>query len=448
MMRLFTLLLTIAVCSTSQATPTVFVNVNVIPMTSETVLKARTVVVDAGVIQRIGDVDAVPVPEDALVVDGTDRYLLPGLAELHAHVPDVQAQNLDGVLTLFAANGVTTIRGMLGRPSHLELRETLMDSAVFAPRLVTSGPSLNGNTVDGTADARRQVRAQFEAGYDFLKLHPGLTADEFHAIAETANELGIPFAGHVPVAVGVRDALAAGMATIDHLDGYLAALLPTDRGTSGGYGGFFDVLLANDVDPDRIAALVAATAASGTRNVPTQTLFEFRVSATPAEEIVTWPEMQYVTPLTLRNWIAAKHRQYDERGFDAQTGARAIELRRRLILELHRSGAGILLGSDAPQVFNVPGFSAHRELVLLVESGLSPFEALETGTIAAAEFLGLNTGRVQSGRDADLVLLDANPLDDIKNSQRIHGVMLRGRWYSRAEISQRLARLSNANGGL
>ena len=99
-------------------------------------------------------------------------------------------------------------------------------------------------------------------------------------------------------------------------------------------------------------------------------------------------------------------------------------------------------------MFNVPGFSAHRELVLLVESGLSPFEALETGTIAAAGFLGLNTGRVQPGRDADLVLLDANPLDDVKNSQRIHGVMLRGRWYSRAEISQRLARLSNANGGL
>ena len=449
MIRFLTLLTAVGAASISQAAPTVFINVNVIPMSSETVLQARSVVVDdGGIIRQIGDVDAVPVPEDALVIDGTDRYLMPGLAELHAHVPDAQAQSLDGVLTLFAASGVTTIRGMLGRPSHLRLREALLDPAAFAPRLITSGPSLNGNSVDGAVDARRQVRAQFEAGYDFLKLHPGLTADEFHAIAETANELGIPFAGHVPAAVGVRGALAAGMATIDHLDGYLAALLPTDRGTSGGFGGFFDVLLANDADPDRIGELVAATVASGTRNVPTQTLFEHRVSATPGEEIVAWPEMQYVSPLTQRNWVAAKRRQFEERGFDAETGARAIELRRRLILELHRAGAGILLGSDAPQVFNVPGFSTHRELVLLVESGLSPFEALEAGTAAAAGFLGLNTGRVEVGREADLVLLDANPLEDIGNSQRIHGVMLRGRWHTRAEIAKRLSSLSNTNSGL
>ena len=124
----------------------------------------------------------------------------------------------------------------------------------------------------------------------------------------------------------------------------------------------------------------------------------------------------------------------DEKGFDAETASRAIELRRRIILALHEAGAGLLLGSDAPQVWNVPGFSLHRELDALVAAGLTPLEALQTGTIAAATFLGLDTGSVQEGKQADLVLLDANPLDDIAHSRRIHGVMLRGLWLSSASL--------------
>ncbi len=116
----------------------------------------------------------------------------------------------------------------------------------------------------------------------------------------------------------------------------------------------------------------------------------------------------------------------------------AVELRRRLILELHRAGAGLLLGSDSPQVFNVPGFSTHRELEALVAAGLTPYEALRTGTVAVAEFLGSKAGIVAVGRIADLVLLDANPLDDIGNSRRIHGVMLRGTWYAHGDLEQRL----------
>ena len=192
---------------------TAFVNVNVIPMDTERVVAGQTVVVDGGLITAIGGVDDVRVPPGATIVDGTDRFLMPGLGEMHAHVP-APGESLDRVLTLFAANGVTTIRGMLGRPSHLELREHLYADRVFGPRLITSGPSLNGNTVSGVADARRQVTEQHAAGYDFLKIHPGLSRDEFMAIADTANELGIPFAGHVPVAVGVEDALTSGMATI------------------------------------------------------------------------------------------------------------------------------------------------------------------------------------------------------------------------------------------
>jgi hypothetical protein len=216
-------------------------------------LPAQTVVVDKGRIVAVGSVDSVPVPEDVQVVDGTDRYLMPGLAEMHAHVPDSASPILDRVFSLFVANGVTTVRGMLGRPSHLKLRQDLLDGNVLGPRLITSGPSMNGNSVSSPADGASMVRAQHAAGYDFIKIHPGLTAEEYSAIATTANELGIPFAGHVPVAAGLQGALSADMATIDHLDGYLAAMMPADSDRSGGYGGFFGVLLAEQVVEERIA---------------------------------------------------------------------------------------------------------------------------------------------------------------------------------------------------
>jgi imidazolonepropionase-like amidohydrolase len=149
--------------------------------------------------------------------------------------------------------------------------------------------------------------------------------------------------------------------------------------------------------------------------------------------------MRYVPESTLNKWVIAKEQQLAERGFDPEIAALAIDLRRRLILALHDSGAGLLLGSDAPQIFNVPGFSAHRELDVLVASGLTPYEALRTGTAAVADFLESNTGVVAVGKEADLILLDANPLDDIRNSRRIHGVMLRGQWLPAAELEQRLA---------
>lgn len=431
-MRLI-ILLTLFAMPAAQAA-TAIVNVNVIPMTSQTVLEGQTVVIENGRITAVGPVDDVPVPEGADMVDGTDRYLLPGLGEMHAHVPAADSANLDRVLTLFAVNGVTTIRGMLGRPSHLELRADLLADRRFGPRLITSGPSFNGNSVSGAQNARDMVREQHEAGYDFLKIHPGLSAEEFNAIAETANELGIPFAGHVPVAVGVEGALASGISTIDHLDGYMAAMLPPHSGEAGGFGGFFGVMLANAVDIDRMDALVAATVAAGTWNVPTQILIEQRVDSTPVVDLQSRSDMRYMPRETVRNWGHSKANAQSQRDFDQAVADTAIEIRRDLIAKLYAANGRVLLGSDAPQVFNVPGFSAHLELETYVAAGLSPYEAIATGTTAVAEFLGLNTGTIEPGKDADLVLLDDNPLADIGNARRVNGVMLRGTWYSNADL--------------
>ena len=423
----------------SLAEPTAFINVNVVPMSSAVVIEQQTVVVDNGLITAIGPVDHVPIPKGSTVIDGTDRYLMPGLAEMHAHVPDADSSELDRYFSLYVANGVTTIRGMLGRSSHLGLRQGLNEGDVFGPRLVTSGPSLNGRSVSSASHARELVREQHAAGYDFIKVHPGLSSAEFEALAETANSLDMPFAGHVPVAAGVLRALELNMATIDHLDGYFAALLPASSDGSGGYGGFFDILLADELDSDRIVEIARATAAAGTWNVPTEVLIEQYVNATPVAELRNRPEMRYMPRETVQRWSDSKTEALVENGFDPKVAALAIELRRRLILELQRAGAGLLLGSDSPQVFNVPGFSTHRELDALVAAGLTPYEALSSGTVAVADFLGSNAGIVAVGREADLVLLNDNPLTDIRNSRRIHGVMLRGAWHSAAALERRIA---------
>jgi imidazolonepropionase-like amidohydrolase len=152
--------------------------------------------------------------------------------------------------------------------------------------------------------------------------------------------------------------------------------------------------------------------------------------------MVDWPEMKYMPADNVARWHSAKRELLDDANYHPDTAARAVALRQRLILELHRQGAGLLLGSDSPQIFNVPGFAIHRELEYLVDAGLTPFEALQTGTANPAEFFGRSGGFgvVQNGAEADLILLDANPLEDITNTRRIHGVMVRGRWLPRKEL--------------
>lgn len=421
------------------AESTVFINVNVISMTSETILDARTVIVTDGEIEAIGKVEDTPVPENSVVIDGTDRFLMPGLSEMHGHVPPMGSERLDRVLQLYVANGITTMRGMLGQKSHLAMRRALKKGELLGPRLYTSGPSLNGRSVTSPERAISMVEQQHAAGYDFLKIHPGLTRDEFDAMAATADRVGIRFAGHVPEDVGIERALEAGIATIDHLDGYMESLLRPHDDPSGGLSGLFGVFIADQADETKIGGIVAATVEAGTWNVPTDSLFRHWASSElDPEDMVDWPEMKYMPADTVTRWYRAKRDLLDDANYQPATAARAIELRQQLILALQRSGAGLLLGSDSPQIFNVPGFAIHRELEYLVEAGLTPFEALQTGTTNPATFFGQrdNFGVVKTGAEADLILLDANPLDDIRNTRRIHGVMVRGHWLSRNELDE------------
>ena len=442
-MKTLIVTLLLAFASVATAESIAFVNVNVLPMNSERVLVARTVLVSGDRIVAIGDVNATVIPDDATVIDGTDRYLMPGLAEMHGHVPGASSDSLDRVLRLYAVNGVTTVRGMLGQASHLPLRKRILDGEIVGPRLITSGPSLNGNSVADADEGSRMVRDQHAAGYDFLKIHPGLSFEEFSAIARTANELGMPFAGHVPEDVGVKRALSLGIATIDHLDGYMQALVIPHDDRSGGYGGFFGLFLANQVDESKIAEIADATVRAAVWNVPTQSLFEHVTSSEDPETMRNWPEMKYMPATAVDRWVQSKNELLGDNSYAPALAERAIEVRRKLLHELQRSGAGLLLGADSPQIFNVPGFAIHRELAMLVAAGLTPYQALCTGTVNPAVFFEMEDvfGTVEVGKVADLILLDANPLVDISNSRRVHGVMLRGRWLSQQEIATILKEL-------
>jgi imidazolonepropionase-like amidohydrolase len=426
---------------TPRPAPVVVRNVNVIPMDREEVLPRRTVVIRDGRIAAVASA-AAETPPGAIVVDGTGKYLIPGLAEMHAHVgsPEANAR----ILPLYALNGVTTARGMLGQPSHLALRDSLDGGLRLGPRLITSGPSFSGTGLT-PAEVRRRVREQAEMGYDLIKIHPGPSRAAFDALAATAGEVGLPFAGHVPSDVGLDRAIEAAYSTIDHLDGFMEALVPPDSEDAPAQGGFFGLDLTPHVDEARIPGVVARLREAGVAVVPTQTLMENWVNDLTGDELAARPEYRYWFGQQVEQWRAQKNERLEDPATPSPAHrARYIDVRRRLIRALYDGGVAVLLGSDAPQVWNVPGFSAHRELHLYVEAGLTPWQALRTGTVEVARHLGEEgrSGVIREGARADLILLDANPLDDIRNSMAIAGVVVNGRWVSGPQRERMLAELA------
>jgi imidazolonepropionase-like amidohydrolase len=429
---------------------TAFVNVTVIPMDRERRIPGQTVLVRGDRIVEIGPVARVNLPDGAVRVDGRGKFLIPGLAEMHAHIPGGQASDtvVERTLFMYVAGGITTIRGMLGHPRHLELRARAARGELLSPTIHAAGPSLNGNSIPDPAAAAKAAVEQKNAGYDLLKIHPGVSREAFDTLAATAKRVGIPFAGHVPEDVGIARAIEARYATIEHLDGYIEGVLKEGSPITAEQSAFFGINLGEHLDEAKLPALVEATKRAGIWNVPTQVLMENLFLAGSSKELARRPEMRYVAPENLAEWAETKDGMLAETNSTPESARRTIEMRRRLIKALHDAGAGLLLGSDAPQIYNVPGFSTHRELESLVASGLTPYQALETGTRNVASYLGTQkgTGTIEQGKRADLVLLDADPLADIRNTTRRSGVMVRGRWLPQAEIEKRLAAVAAAVG--
>jgi Imidazolonepropionase and related amidohydrolases len=288
------------------------------------------------------------------------------------------------------------------------------------------------------------VIRQKQQGYDFLKLHPGLTRAKFDSIATTAKEVGIPFVGHVSFGVGVWHAIASGYSSIDHLDGFIEGLVPGIERRTEQEAGLFGLFIAHEADTSRIPELTKALKEKGIWVVPTQALAERWLSPDfNGEAFRNDPNARYIKPAVVEQWITTKNNLVNNAQYNAERARAFVGLRRKLIKACHDTGVGLLLGCDAPQVFNVPGFATHQELAYLVKSGLTPYEALRTGTVNVATYLRIpDSGIIRKGAVADLVLVGANPLDNIEATQDIKGVMLHGTWLSREYLDRELKKLA------
>ena len=436
---------------------TAFVDVSVVPLDRDGVLERQTVVVSGDRIVAVGPSASTRVPAGATRITGRGRYLMPGLAEMHAHVvggnnPNHEQLNRD-ILFLYVANGITSIRAMLGAPNQIPLREQLRRGEVLGPTMYVSAPSLNGNSAPNPDTAAKLVRAHKGAGYDFLKIHPGLSLETYDAIARTAREVGITWAGHVPAAVGLRHALAAGQSGVDHLDGLLEAATPDSvlqRLRNGPALPFADFV--NSVDPARFAAIAGEIRAARSWQVPTILVWEnlYSQAETP-EQMAERDEMKYASRQARANYVAQKHdmiRQQRGAGITPEAAARYLTLRRQALKALADADAPLLMGTDSPQLFMVPGFALHRELGIIAAAGVSPYRIYESGAKNVARYVAEKLGQdgsfgtVAVGNRADLVLLEANPLESVANLTRRAGVMVRGRWVSSAEIDRGLAQLA------
>ena len=411
-----------------------FVNVSVIPMTGEGLLRGHTVIVQGDRIVDLGLPSQVSVPEGAERIDGTGRFLLPGLAEMHGHIPPPTQPDseIENVLFLYVANGITTVRGMLGYENQLDLKERAVRGEIVSPNLYLAGPSFSANSISSPEEAERRVRKQASEGWDLLKIHPGLTRDEFDAVARTARETGMRFGGHVPADVGIAHALDEGQETFDHLDGYETYVVD-DTG---------------NVDENLLREIVRRTVEAGAWVVPTMELWETILGANDLHELISFPELRYTAPAQVRSWTQAYEGRVANPSYDAGVAARAAASRLRILSALYEGGVRVLMGTDAPQQFSVPGFSLHREMRTMEEAGMSRYEVLKSGTWnVGAYFANEDTfGTIQPGARADLLLLEANPLDDLSNVSRRVGVMVRGRWLGEEAIQERLAEIASSYG--
>lgn len=444
--RFFLLILGIfcLLVNTHFAQSLVIKDVQVLTMESDQIQQNQTIIIEDGWIDWVGPDNEANYPVDATIVEG-NFYVMPGLAEMHAHIPSPNQgeKAMVNTLALYLSQGMTTIRGMLGDPAHLELRARAEESDFLSPRILTSGPSFNGNSATTPEISRQMVRDQFDAGYDLLKFHPGITLENFTAITEEANRLGIEFSGHISEGIGLRRSLEAGQETIDHLDKYVE-FLTGDAEKESGSVIYFGYEETPRVDMSLIDDAAQMTNDAGAWVVPTNTLLEnvFNPELS-VEEMQQWPGMEFMSDDLVNGWSNFVKQIRNSDDYAEKQAREYLDIRKQLTLAIHEHGNRLLLGADAPQIFNPPGFAAHRELELMVESGLTPFQALQTGTVNVGRYLHEEdtVGKVARGYRADLILLDANPLESIPFQDHIKGVVYRGHYLNSQELDTLLENL-------
>lgn len=387
----------------------------VVPMDEERTLAGHTVLVRGDRVVAVAPAGEVDV-RAARVIDAGGRWVLPGLADMHVHFWSQED------LALFLLNGVTTVRNLAGAPEHLRWRDAIARGELDGPTLLTAGPIIDGtpptwpgSTVVATADeARVAVRAQKDAGYDWLKVYDGVPAEAYDALLDEAKRLGLPVAGHVPRAAGVEKVITSGQRTIEHLEGYVP---------------FFGAPPGGD--------LVASTAAAGVWNCPTLVVTERFGKLDAPAQLAGTRGLELVSPTVRARWDPKadfRLARFTPAMFEDVRAKNRT--RRTLVRELHAAGAKLVLGTDAGNPYVVPGFAVVDELRLLVEAGLTPWQALRTATAAPGELQGAPgaLGVIAAGARADLIVVDADPLAAVAGVADPSIVVVRGEVHERAAL--------------
>jgi imidazolonepropionase-like amidohydrolase len=445
----------------------VLTHVSVIDSTANAVRPDQSVVIVNGRIAAIGPSARIKLPKDARIVDGQGKFLVPGLWDMHVHIAGLNADpawSKQVLLPLLLANGVTGVRDMGGDlDTLLTWKREIEAGTLVGPHIVACGPFLVGSgsktaeqyPIANVDEARAAVRDLKRRGAEFIKIISVPSKEVFFAVADEAKKQNIPFAGHLPFQVSAQEASNAGMRSIEHLlysafslsfsskedDLRVRLIAAEDKGDSVAWE---KIAHESDAtyDKEKAAQLFQTLKRNGTWVTPT--LASLDITAHPEDWSADDPQLAFVPPSLAKQWRDSMQ--------DPEMKVRAAWLARqaandwRLTGELHHAGIPLLVGSDSLDAFVISGESLHRELGELVRAGLTPAEALSAATSGAATFLGRehDLGTVETGKIADLVLLDGSPLESIANTERVNAVVRAGAYLDRGELDKLLTQAKAA----
>jgi hypothetical protein len=446
--------------------------VTVIDVTGAPPQPDSTVVISDSRITAVGPSSSLHIPSGTKVIDASGKFLIPGLADMHVHLTGAgePSGSREFILPLLIANGITTVRDMGGRVVLLkQLRQEIASGDRIGPQIFFVGPYLDGDppyfqpsiVVRNAQDASAAVQQLKSDGVDFIKVQSRLQPAAYFAIAEASRRAAMRYVGHVPDAISAREASSAGQTSIEHLTGVLLAcstredeLRRRQLAAPSPYGSVSQSLerlriwqqdLLDSYSDAKAGQLFQTFAANHTWQVPTFPLLIHLAFLTPETDVANDSRAEYVPASVRKIWDAGRRENL------ANQGAAEFQMRRELVKrslsvfkQMYITGVPVMAGTDAtaPNVF--PGFALHEDLFYFVQAGLTPLEALQAATAKPAEFLGrlAEQGTIAPGKRADLVLLDANPLDDIRNTQKIDAVIVNGKLLNRGDLDALLAKVA------
>jgi imidazolonepropionase-like amidohydrolase len=431
----------------SQQKALVLTHLTVIDVTGGAPKPDMTVVITGDHITDIGEAGKVSVPQGGKVIDAGGKFLIPGLWDMHVH------WYIRDMLPLFTANGVTGIRQMFGNSDLLRWRDEIAKGSLQGPRMAVASPIIDGPqpvwpnsiSVSDEAEGRKAVTKVKKWGADFVKVYSLLPREAYFGIADEARKQGIPFEGHVPFTVSAAEASDAGQKSIEHMTGVILAcsdkeeelrseLVQTNTPAARARA---DAKALDTFSAKKEAELFARFIKNGTWQCPTLTVR--RSTAYQDDPNFRNDErLRFIPRQTLERWGM---RMGNRGGGGYANAKRQFQKEIEVIGDMRRAGVLFLAGTDTGNPFCFPGFSLHDELALLVKAGLTPAESLRAATLNPAKFFGLDQtlGTVEKGKLADLVLLEANPLEDIRNTQKIDAVITNGRFYDRKALDKMLS---------